>query len=174
MLILNPVSTWDRVALDKDDFKKLLILFLLPLLIFTVAVQMASWIYIGRYGAGEQLIKLPMDQGIHHGLIQLGLNVLLVFLSAQCVKATAKTFHRRNTYSQAFCLACHALAPFYLACMLDAIPMMSHYATFGIAISLTLSALYYGVPRVLEPDPPSAFGIYFVLVQGRPHLHGVG
>ncbi len=161
LLIFSPASIWDRIALDKDNFRKLFFVFLIPLVVITVGVQVASLVYFNRHAADPSAIHLTTENALSRGGMQAGIGVLLVLLCAQCVKTVAKTFHRRNTFEQCFCVAAHGLAPYFFASMLDAIPGMSAWATFGIAIALSLGTLYYGIPRILEPDPPSAFGIYF-------------
>jgi hypothetical protein len=161
MLIFSPASVWDRIALDKDNFKKLLFVFLIPLILISVGVQMASLMYLDHHAMDPTAVRFDTRMACIRGASQAGIYLALVLLCSQCVKSVAKTFHRRNTFEQGFCVAAHGLAPFFLMSMLDAIPGMSPLATFGIAISLSLGTLYYGIPRVMEPDPPSAFGIYF-------------
>ena len=70
------------------------------------------------------------------------------------------TFHTRNTYQQAFTVVAYALSPFFLLRFLDAFTPISPWVSWGIGIFLALAALYHGVPQVMQPDPPQAFGLY--------------
>jgi hypothetical protein len=44
--------------------------------------------------------------------------------------------------------------------LLDVGPMMSPWTTWGIGVVLTIWILYQGIPRVMQPDPTHAFGVY--------------
>ena len=44
--------------------------------------------------------------------------------------------------------------------LLDAFPSMNAWATYTIGIILSIAVMYQGIPRVMEPDPPHAFGLY--------------
>jgi len=46
--------------------------------------------------------------------------------------------------------------------MLDALPGMSPWVTWPIGIILSIGVLYQGIPRMMEPDPPHAFGLYLM------------
>jgi uncharacterized membrane protein YecN with MAPEG domain len=70
------------------------------------------------------------------------------------------TFHTRNTYQEAFTVVAYALSPFLLLRLLDAFTPISPWMSWAIGIFLTLAALYHGVPQVMQPDPPQAFGLY--------------
>ena len=41
---------------------------------------------------------------------------------------------------------------------------MSPWATWGVGVALTVWILYQGIPRVLQPDPTHAFGLYLSAV----------
>jgi hypothetical protein len=42
----------------------------------------------------------------------------------------------------------------------DAFSIINPWLSFGVGIVLTIMVLYQGVPSVLDPDPPTAFGLY--------------
>ncbi len=39
---------------------------------------------------------------------------------------------------------------------------MSPWVTWTIGIVLSIGVLYQGIPRMMEPDPPHAFGLYLM------------
>jgi hypothetical protein len=88
----------------------------------------------------------------------------VAFIGAKVVKSVAETFHGRNTFTQCFTLVAYTLSPLFLVHLLDAYPGMNQWASFGIGMVLSVAALYHGVPRVLQPDPPHAFGLYLISV----------
>ena len=67
-----------------------------------------------------------------------------------------------RTTAQAFTVVAYALSPFFLIRLLDAFTPVSPFVTWGIGIFLALAALYHGVPQVMQPDPPQAFGLYLM------------
>ena len=56
--------------------------------------------------------------------------------------------------------------------LLNALPQMPGWATWGIGIALSVSVLYQGLPRVMLPDPPHTLGydVGGLSLQVR-HLH---
>ncbi len=162
MLVVSPFSTWEKISLDRDNFLRVLFLFFTPLVLACVAVEVAGLIYLQRPHDQPMALNITPRLAYTYGICEAALTFLVVFLFAAVVRTIAKTFHRRNTFTQTFSVAAHSMGPFILVRMMDALPFMSPWATFGIAIVLSLSTLYHGIPPVLEPDPPSAFGTYFM------------
>jgi hypothetical protein len=46
--------------------------------------------------------------------------------------------------------------------LLDAIPGLNLWIGFAIGMTLSIGAFYQGIPRVMLPDPPHAFGLYMM------------
>jgi hypothetical protein len=44
--------------------------------------------------------------------------------------------------------------------LLDVFPTVNLCLPWAIGIMLTAKILYHGVPRIMHPDPPVAFGLY--------------
>jgi uncharacterized membrane protein YecN with MAPEG domain len=78
------------------------------------------------------------------------------------IKSIGETFHGRHSYTQAFTTVAYGLGPLFLLRLLDAFAGMSPWVCWSIGIILSIAALYHGVPRVMEPDPPHAFGLFFM------------
>ena len=74
-----------------------------------------------------------------------------------------ETFRKRNTYWQALTLAAFGLSPLFLLRLADAMPYMTPWLTWGVGIVLSLEVVYQGVPTVMEPDPPNAIGLFFMI-----------
>jgi hypothetical protein len=90
------------------------------------------------------------------------LTFFVVFLGAKIIKALGETFHGRHTYTQTFTTVAYGLSPLFLLRLLDAFPSFSPWITWSIGIVLCVSVLYQGVPRMMTPDPPHAFGLYLM------------
>jgi uncharacterized membrane protein YedE/YeeE len=46
----------------------------------------------------------------------------------------------------------------------DMFPGISPWVTWAIGVFLAAGILYKGLPRVMQPDPPHAFGLYLMSV----------
>lgn len=90
------------------------------------------------------------------------MNFLVVFTGAKLVKAIAETFHARHNYTQCFTVVAYGLSPLFLARLLDVIPGMNPWVSFALGIVFSVSTLYQGLPCVLQPDPPNAFGLFLM------------
>jgi hypothetical protein len=86
----------------------------------------------------------------------------VVFIGAKLLKSLGETFHGRHTYQQTISAVAYGLSPLFLVRMLDVFPRISLWASWSIGIILVVAVLYHGVPRMMEPDPSHAFGLYLI------------
>jgi hypothetical protein len=56
----------------------------------------------------------------------------------------------------------YGLAPFFVFRATDAFPGISSWLSWAVGLLFTIGALYHGVPRVMQPDPAHAFGLFVV------------
>ena len=159
-LIFEPAQAWTEIAQAKKSLRAVFFLFLLPLVILSVGGEVAGMHYWGRLDDLNEKVKLSTKILIYYGVAQFVLSLVVVFLGASLIKGLAGTFHGRHTYEQCFRLAAYAISPLYLVRLLDVHPRMDLWVCFAIGIVLSVATLYQGVPRMLEPDPPHAFGLY--------------
>lgn len=108
-------------------------------------------------------IKLyTLQEAVMYECTQMALMVIVILISTYLIKALGETFHGRHNYTQSFTVVAYALTPLFLVRLLDVIPTVSLWIFWGIGIVLTMKVLYTGVPRIMEPDPPHALGLYFM------------
>jgi len=84
-------------------------------------------------------------------------------VGAKLIKALGETFHGRNTFTQTFTVTAYGLGPYFALRILDMFPGVSSWAYWAVWIAgmlLSFVILYQGIPRVMLPDPPHAFGLY--------------
>ncbi len=162
LLVFDPTNTWDEIAQDKRSVPFVLLVSLLPLLIVTNALEgygMLKWGkwagQLGGYRHNFTRLEVIVDE-----VLNLLLSLLVVFVGAKLLKALGETFHGRHTFAQAFRVVAYGLSPLFLLRALDTFPSMHWWVPWGIGIVLSVAVLYHGVPRVMEPDPPHAFGLY--------------
>ena len=56
----------------------------------------------------------------------------------------------------------YGLSPLFALRVLDGFTAISPWLTWPVGIILVFAVLYQGIPRVMMPDPPHAFGLYLM------------
>lgn len=176
-LIFEPSAAWDRIARARRSFAFVLCLQLMPMILLATVAEgwgLARW---GKWQSRFQKFReFSMPDIISFEAIQAGLLLLLVLLSALLLLKISQTFHNRGTYRDAFTTMAYGYSPLLLVRLMDAGPMVSPWTTWGIGIMLTIWIIYQGIPRVMQPDPTHAFGLYLsgmfvvVLTSGMARL----
>jgi hypothetical protein len=163
LLIFAPTPAWDRISRATRSLAYLLLGFLLPLVGAGCLAEGFGLVKWGKWqGTVAHLKKFPVGEAV---IFELGHFVLLVgtvFLGAKLLKSIGETFHGRHTFNQAFAAVAYGMTPFFLIRFLDAFRDISPWITWAVGILLSIGILYQGLPRVMEPDPPHAFGLYLM------------
>jgi hypothetical protein len=164
LLVFDTVATWERIARTQPRrVGFILAFFLLPLLGFTSAVEGYGLVHWGRYrGEVPRMRSFSVSEVAVFEGAQIVLWLLIVFMSAKVLKSMCETFHGRHNFPQAFATVAYGLSPLFLFHLLDVFPAVSPWVSWGLGISMSIAVLYQGVPRMLEPDPPHAFGLYLM------------
>jgi hypothetical protein len=163
LLIFLPVATWERIFRARRGTLTILLLYVLPFLVLACAAEAYGLVHWGKY-AGEipRLKRYTVNEAIIFEAAQFLLFLVILLLGAKLVEAVGETFHGRHTYNQAFTAVAYGLGPLLLSRMLDAFPGISPWVSWPIGILLSMGVLYHGLPRIMEPDPPHAFGLYLM------------
>jgi hypothetical protein len=166
LLVLEPIATWDKIVLARRGLVFVLLVHVVPLLLITSVCEGYGLVHWGKPRGEVQAVAhlKPFARGeaIIYETAQFLLSILVVFVGAKMVKSIGETFHGRHTYTQAFVAVAYGLSPFFLLRLLDVFPSMSPWVTWTIGIVLTIATLYHGLPRMMEPDPTHAFGLFLM------------
>src|SRR5438552_2071045 len=163
LLIFEPMSTWERIFRAHRSLMFILAVYLLPLLAVTSAGEAYGLVHWGKWqGQVEHLKKFSVGEAVIFEAAQVLLSLLVVFIGAQLMKAIGETFHGRHTYTQVFTTVAYGLSPLFTMRLFDAFPRISHWVTWTAGILLSVAVLYQRVPRVMQPDPSHALGLYLV------------
>ena len=172
LLIFDPTATWEGIFRARRTVTSILLIYLFPMLLLVAVVEGYGLVHWGKWqveawhGEVGRLRKFPVGEAAIIGTAQFLLSLLVVFLGTKMIKSIGETFHGRHTYAQAFTAVVYGLSPFFLLRLLDAFTWASGWwgpcVPWFIGISLSISVLYHGVPRMMEPDPPNAFGLFFM------------
>ncbi len=163
LLIFDPGNTWEGIVKAKKSFGFVLAFYLVPLLILSAAGEAFGlhYYYSKRTGTAH-VPEITEKFAVMYGAVQFVAGLVVVFAGAGMIQSIAGTFHGRHRYAQSFKLTAYALSPLFLLRLADAFHGVNPWISFGIGIVLSLGTLYHGLPRVLDPDPPNAFGLYLV------------
>ena len=92
----------------------------------------------------------------------------MVLVSALLIYRIGQTFQDRLSFLQAYTVAAYGFSPLLLFHFLDASADMHPLVPWLLGIGLAVWILYQGIPRVMQPDPTHAFGVY---LSGRDRGH---
>ena len=163
LLVFAPAPAWEREYRAQRGVAFNLFLFLLPLLLISSLLEvrrLAQWGILRGEFAHRKLFSL--NEAIVFEAINFLLSLFVVIVTAQMIKAVGETFHGRHTFTQAFATVTYALSPFFLMRLLDGIKDFPLWLSWGIGILIAIRVLYSGVPRMMQPDPAHAFGLFIM------------
>ena len=162
LLIFEPAATWEHIQAARRSLSFILCVHLLPLLIITAFVEGYRLTHAPRAGQIKELQALSTGQAAVYETAQFVLLLGVVFIGAKLLKSLGETFHGRHSFTQSFATVAYGLSPLFLFRLLDGLKDVPAWASWGIGIVLSIAVLYHGVWRMMEPDPPHAFGLYLM------------
>jgi hypothetical protein len=163
LLIFDPAGTWEGIFRARRSLVFVLVVYLFPLLLLASAAEGYGLVHWGKWQGEIVRIKtFPLREAVVIETARFLLALVVVFVGASMIKSIGETFHGRHTYNQTFTAVAYGLSPLFLLRLLDAFPGISPWLSWAIGIILSIAVLYHGVPRMMEPDPPHAFGLFFM------------
>lgn len=163
LLLFEPVQAWERVVRAQRSLAFVFFLYLMPMVLICSAAEGFGLVQWGQSQKQvDYLKKFTVNEAIVYELGHVLLTLFLVFAAASVIKSLGETFHGRHSFTQSFTAVAYGLSPMFLLRVFDAFPHPGPWATWGIGIVLCVSVLYQGLPRVMLPDPPHAFGLYLM------------
>jgi len=161
LLIFDPIATWEGIVQTQRKWIWILLGYLFPLWIVVSAAEAFGLVHWGKpRGQVSHIEHFSRPEAIAFEVLQFILSLCIVFIGARLIKALGDTFHGRHTFNQTFTVTAYGLGPLFLLRVADAFPGISPWITWGIGIVLCFAILYTGIPIVMQPDPPHAFGLY--------------
>ena len=162
-LIFEPEAAWNRVALSRRGLGSIAGLYLMPMMLIVGVAEGFGLVKWGRWQSGMAQIKIfQVREALIYETAELLLMAVVILAGAHFIKALGDTFHVRNTYAQSLTVVIYGLSPVFLLRLLDVSPTISLWMPWAIGIMLTIKVLYHGVPRIMLPDQPDAFGLYLM------------
>ena len=162
-LIFEPEAAWNRIALSRRGAGFIVGLYLLPMMLIVGGVEFLGLVKWGRWQSSlDQIKHFKVSEALIYETAEMLLMAIVILAGAHFIKALGDTFHVRHTYANTLTVVIYGLSPVFMLRLLDVFPMVSLWLPWAIGILLTIKLLYHGVPRIMLPDPPDAFGLYFM------------
>lgn len=164
LLLVRPVQTWDGIDRSARSIAYILCVHLLPLILLTSVAEGYGLMHWGKKHQGEMsfIKKYELGEVVILETTQTILLAGMVFLGAYAAKAFGGTFHRRHTYRHAFTAVAYGCAPLLTLRLVDMSAWLNPWIPWATGMVLTVAVLYHGLPCILKPDPPHAFGLFFM------------
>ena len=163
LLIFDPAGTWEGIFRARRSLVFVLVVYLFPLLLLASAAEGYGLVHWGKsQGEISRIKQFPIREAVVIEAAQFLLALVVIFVGANMIKSIGETFHGRHTYNQTFTTVAYGLSPLFLLRLLDAFPGISPWLTWAVGIILSIAVLYHGLPKMMEPDPPHAFGLFFM------------
>ncbi len=162
LLIFRPVQTWGGIDAAKRSIAFILCLHVLPLLLITSIAEGYGLMTWGKLHKGETSLVRTYEfkQVLVIEIVQSVALLGMLFLGAFAAKSFAETFHNRSKFREAFTAVAYGASPLLLMRLGDLFPSLNVWVPWAVGIVLMVSVLYLGLPCLLRPDPPHAFGLY--------------
>ena len=163
LLIFEPIATWEGIHRASRSIGSILAVYLLPMLLLVAVCEGYGLVHWGKWqGDFLRLKKFSASEASVVETAQFLLSLLVIFTGAAMIKSLGETFRGRHTFTQTFTAVAYGLSPLFLLRLFDAFSGMNPWVSWSIGILLSIATLYYGVPRMMEPDPAHAFGLFFM------------
>jgi hypothetical protein len=160
-LIFEPSVAWERIAQARRGFFFITAIQLLPLIAAGCALETWGLLRHGKWQPRFQMFKMfPPPDVYTYEIVQFFLLFAVVFISALLVFKISQTFQDRLSFLQAFTTIAYGFSPLFLVRFMDASAQMHPAVTWLLGMALMMWILYQGIPRVMQPDPTHAFGVY--------------
>ena len=163
-LIFQTGEAWDRVVEAQRSLGFLLVRYLFPMMLMVAVLEGYSLVEYGKPQAGmfHRIHKSTVGEAVIFECAHSLLTLLTIVVCGVLIKILGETFHGRYTYKQTFTLVIYGLSPMFLLRLLDAVPVIIPWVTWGIGIVLSIAVLHQGVWYVMQPALPNAFALYLM------------
>lgn len=160
-LIFEPSVAWEKIAQARRGILFITGTFLVPFILLGAAVEAWGLQKHGKLQPKFQMFKdFSRTEIITYEAVQFVLLLAVVFICALLVFKISQTFQSRLNFLQVFTTVAYGFSPVFLFHLLDYGQAMHPATTWLLGMALTMWILYQGVPRVMQPDPTHAFGVY--------------
>jgi uncharacterized membrane protein YidH (DUF202 family) len=161
LLVFEPFLTWERIQRSSANAWSILLTNTLPLLIAGAVLEAYALVNWGEWQTMVNRTKLfPVGEAVVYVTAQALVMLFVILVSAWVIRALASTFRSVRSYSLALTTAAYGISPLLLVSMFNFVPILNLWAIWAVGILISVRALYHGLPRIMEPEPINAFGLF--------------
>jgi hypothetical protein len=162
-LIFEPLAAWNRIAESRRGSGFIFAFYLLPMMLIVLGAEGYSLVKWGRPQSGTGTMKFfSVNEAVSWETVQFLFLLLVIAICAHFVRLLCDTFNRGHAYTQGFAVVVYGLGPYFLLRLFNMFPGVNPWLTWLFGVMLCVKILYHGVPRVMQPDPPHAFGLFLM------------
>ena len=163
MLIFEPVDTWEKIMQANRKAGTVFLVHLLPMMLLSLGFEAFALVRWGetRSLSGD-ITRVTIQAAQNYALAHFVFLLVVIFLGARILQKLAQSFHSAHTYSQCFITLAYSLSPLFLGRVLDGWYFVDTWVCWALGATLSVAVLYQGLPRIMQPDPSVALGIYIV------------
>lgn len=159
-LIFEPGAAWEKIAQARRSFAYITAIHLLPLIVLCAGLETWGLHVHGKVTRYQVLKYFKPEEVVTFGITEFVLLFAMVLVSALLVFKISQTFQDRLTFLQAYTTIAYGFSPLFLCRFLDYFGSIHPLVPWLMGTALTVWILYQGIPRVMQPDPTHAFGVY--------------
>ena len=163
LLLFKSVPTWESIVHSRRSLLYVLMVQFFPLLLLFCLGQ---GFYLVHWGHVRGIVPKPHIFGVNETVVfeavQFVFWLIVLIVDAVMIKAFGETFHGRHNYTETFTVVGYTLSVLFLLLLIGAFIPIHDLVVFSIAMLFTLGTMYNGLPRIMKPDPPHAFGLYLM------------
>jgi len=157
LLIFDPGNSWEGIVKAKRGIGFVLLVYLFPVLALSLAGELLGKAHFGvmqEYGEAAAISDRLLTV---YGAVQFLTSLLVISWWRVLVKSMAGTFQPRHTYAAVLKVVAYSFGRFFL-CASPTLSGDQPLAEFCRRNHFIQRALYAGIPRVVDPDPPTRSG----------------
>lgn len=164
-ILVSPSSEWHVVAAEPATTGSLITGYALPLMAVSAVAGFIGGSIIGTsmmFVSGTY--RVPIVAGLAVACYTIVGGLIGIFILSFLINALAPTFGAQQNSTQALKIAVYAFTPFWIAGVLNIIPMLGILAIIGALYGIYL--LYLGLPIVMKAPPDKTVGYTVVVLVG--------
>lgn len=162
-LIRNPEVGWERLAGKRRSLLFVFLGYFLPLMLITAigeGLGIAEWRTLSTESYG--VVHFNLSRVVVFEIMHMAVTLGTMATCAYFIWLLREPFHGKYHYGEALALVMCSLSPLLLCLMLNGIPKISLWVSWGAGLFLSLRILHYGIRRFSKTDPRNADGLFVI------------
>ena len=162
-LVWDPATVWENIARDKKNLGYVFTAYFLPVMLLAALGEGFTLTQWGTWTAeGHGLMRFDFGQILIFETVRSAITCSIVGACSYLVWLLRDPFYARYNFSQSLVLVMYSLCPLFLLQVLNGIPGLNLWLSWGVGIYFSLRIFYPGVHTLAKTVPGSAAGLFFI------------